>query len=76
MGLDRQDPRPCGTWFGTARFGNGRLSSVAHYYDGLARHHELPQINGYPFHPGEQDMISVAGSTDQEFDYNCVDDVD
>jgi hypothetical protein len=45
------------------RFGNGRLSSVAHYYEGLARYHELPQINGYP---SEQDMISAAGITDQE----------
>jgi hypothetical protein len=41
----------------TARFGNG---------DGLARHHELPQINGYPFHPSEQDMIPAAGIKDQE----------
>jgi hypothetical protein len=33
---------------------------------GLARYHELPQINGYPFHPSEQDMISAAGIKDQE----------
>jgi hypothetical protein len=45
----------------TARFGNGRLGSVAHDRDGLTRQHELPQINGYPFHPSEQDMISAAG---------------
>src|SRR5258707_12862234 len=32
----------------------------------FARHHELPQINGYPFHPSEQDMISAAGIKDQE----------
>ena len=50
----------------TARFGNGRLGSVAHHRDGLARQHELPQINGYPFHPSEQDMISAAGIKDQE----------
>jgi hypothetical protein len=50
------------------------IELVAHYYEGLARYHELLQINGYS--SGEQDMISVAGSTDQEFDYNCVDDVD
>jgi hypothetical protein len=49
----------------TARFGNGRLSS-AHHCDGLARYHELPQVNGYPFHPSEQDMISAAGIKDQE----------
>src|SRR5262249_29768159 len=28
--------------------------------------HELPQVNGYPFHPSEQDMISAAGIKDQE----------
>ena len=28
----------------TARFGNGRLGSAAHYCDGLARYHELPQV--------------------------------
>jgi hypothetical protein len=50
----------------TARFGNGRLRSVAHHRDGLARQHELPQVNGYPFHPSEQDMISAAGIKDQE----------
>ena len=26
---------------------------------------ELPQVNGYPFHPSEQDMISAAGIKDQ-----------
>src|SRR5262249_9268180 len=50
----------------TARFGNGRLGAVAHDRDGLARHHELPQVNGYPFHSSEQDMISAAGIKDQE----------
>jgi hypothetical protein len=50
----------------TARFGNGRLGSVAHDRDGLTRQHELPQINGYPFHPSEQDMISAAGIKDQQ----------
>src|SRR4029453_17188329 len=50
----------------TARFGNGRLGAVAHLCDGLARYHELPQVNGYPFHPSEQDMISAAGIKDQE----------
>jgi hypothetical protein len=50
----------------TARFGNGRLGAVAHHCNGFARHHELPQINGYPFHPSEQDMISAAGIKDQE----------
>jgi hypothetical protein len=59
----------------TARFGNGRLGAVAHDRDGFARHHELPQINGYPFHPSEQDMISAADIKDQ-IDHNCVDDVD
>src|SRR5262249_7629408 len=72
MGLDRREPRPCGELhvkYGlacTARFGNGRLGSAAHYCDGLARYHELPQVNGYPFHPSEQDMISAAGIKDQE----------
>src|SRR6516165_4639620 len=50
----------------TARFGNGRLGSAAHHCDGLARYHELSQVNGYPFHPSEQDMISAAGIKDQE----------
>jgi hypothetical protein len=45
---------------------NGRLGSAAHHCDGLARYHELPQVNGYPFHPSEQDMISAAGIKDQE----------
>ena len=27
-----------------ARFDNGRLSSAAHYCDGLAHYHELPQV--------------------------------
>ena len=45
---------------------HGRLGSVAHDRDGLTRQHELPQINGYPFHPSEQDMISAAGIKDQE----------
>jgi hypothetical protein len=49
-----------------ARFGNGRLGTVAHHRDGLTCHHELPQTNGYPFHPSEQDMISAAGIKDQE----------
>src|SRR6266542_5952674 len=70
-GLDRREPRPCGTprkvrVVCTARFGNGRLGPAAHYCDGLARYHELPQVNGYPFHPSEQDMISAAGIKDQE----------
>jgi hypothetical protein len=26
----------------------------------------LPQINGYPFHPSEQNMISAAGIKDQQ----------
>jgi hypothetical protein len=42
------------------------LGSAAHHCDGLARYHELPQVNGYPFHPSEQDMISAAGIKDQE----------
>jgi hypothetical protein len=50
----------------TPRFGNGQLGSAAHHCDGLARYHELPQVNGYPFHPSEQDMISAAGVKDQE----------
>jgi len=43
-----------------------RLGAVAHYRDRLARHHELPQINGYPLHPSEQNMISAAGIKDQK----------
>jgi hypothetical protein len=50
----------------TARFGNSRLGSVAHDRDGLTRQHELPQINGYPFHPSEQDIISAAGIKHQQ----------
>ena len=42
------------------------MGSVAHDRDGLTRQHELPQINGYPFHPSEQDMISAAGIKDQQ----------
>ena len=72
MGLDRRDGYPVLTElhleYGlvcTARFGNGRLGSAAQNCDGLARYHELPQVNGYPFHPSEQDMIFVAGIKDQ-----------
>ena len=50
----------------TARFGNCRLGSVAHDRDGLTRQHELPQINGCPLHPSQQDMISAAGIKDQQ----------
>ena len=71
MGLDRREPRPAELHVKyrlvcTARFGNGRLGSAAHHCDGLARYHELSQVNGYPFHPSEQDMISAAGIKDQE----------
>ena len=71
MGLDRREPRPAELHvkYGlacTARSGNGRLGSAAHHCDGLARYHELSQVNGYPFHPSEQDMISAAGIKDQE----------
>ena len=70
-GLDRREPRPAELHVKyrlvcTARFGNGRLGSAAHHCDGLARYHELSQVNGYPFHPSEQDMISAAGIKDQE----------
>jgi len=43
----------------TARFGNGRLSSIS------AMGSELAQVNGYPLHPTEQNMISAAGIKDQ-----------
>src|SRR5437764_15112128 len=71
MGLNRRVPRPCGTPHIVRvglyrRFINGRSGAVAHHRDGLARHHELPQINGYPLHPSEQDMISAAGIKDQK----------
>src|SRR6516225_1576965 len=39
-GLDRREPRPCGTpvKYGlAARLGSGRLGSAAHHRDGLAR---------------------------------------
>src|SRR6266513_56141 len=71
MGLDRRVPRPCGTPH-IVRVGLHRplyqrpIGPVAHRRDGLARHHELPQINGYPLHPSEQDMISAAGIKDQK----------
>ena len=45
---------------------HGRLGSVAHDRDGLTRQHELPQINGYPLHPSQQDMRSAAGIKDQQ----------
>ena len=49
----------------TARFGNGPLGSVAQHCDGLARYHELPQVNGYPFHPSNQDTIFVGPLLDE-----------
>src|SRR5262245_52028142 len=59
MGLDRLVSRPYGLHVEyalvcTARFGNGPLGSVAQHCDGLARYHELPQVNGYPFHPSKK----------------------
>jgi hypothetical protein len=33
--------------------------------DGLAGHHELPHVNGYPFHLSEQGVIVTAGIKDQ-----------
>ena len=65
MGLDRLVSRPYGLHIEyavvcTARFGNCPLGSAAQHCDGLARYHELPQVNGYPFHPSNQDMIFVG----------------
>src|SRR5947208_13760551 len=62
MGLDRRVPRPCGA---------PHIVRVGLILPALAtadwvpspsprparRQHELPQVNGYPFHPSEQDMI-------------------
>src|SRR5205807_6295150 len=81
MGLDRRVPRPCGTPH-IVRVGLHRplyqrpIGPVAHRRDGLARHHELPQINGYPLHPSEQDMISAAGIKDQKLTIMVSVDVD
>src|SRR5262245_46532153 len=70
MGLDRREPRPCGTPH-IARVGLHRplwQRPIGLRRPSLrrARYHELPQCNGYPFHPSEQDMISAAGIKDQE----------
>jgi hypothetical protein len=71
MGLDRRVSRPCGTPR-KVRIGLHRplwqrpIGLRRPLPRRLARHHELPQINGYPFHPSEQDMISAAGIKDQE----------
>src|SRR6266566_2476692 len=71
-GLDRREPRPCGTPH-IVRVGLHR--PLGQRPIGLCRpllrrarprYHELPQINGYPFHPSEQDMISAADIKDQE----------
>ena len=65
MGLDRFVSRPYGLHVeyavvSTARFGNGPLGSAAQHCDGPASYYELPQVNGYPFHPSNQDMIFVG----------------
>src|SRR5262245_26235486 len=80
-GLDRREPRPCGTPH-IVRVGLHRplwqrpTGLRRHYCDGLASYHELPQVNGYPFHPSEQEMISAAGIKDQELTIIVSDDVD
>jgi len=50
----------------TARFGNGRSGSAAHYCDGLARYHELPKSTDIRFIQASKTMISAAGIKDQE----------
>src|SRR5262252_3629737 len=64
-GLDRREPRPCGT---PRRVQVGLHRPLWQPPTGLRRpllrrarrYHELSQVKGYPFHPSEQDMISAA----------------
>src|SRR5262245_53358467 len=65
MGLNRTVSRPYGLHVEyavvcTPALVNGPLGSAAQHCDGLARYHELPRVNGYPFHPSNQDMIFVG----------------
>jgi hypothetical protein len=46
----------------TARFGNGRSSSISAISLPVP---EMARVNGYPLHPSEQDMISAGGIKDQ-----------
>src|SRR5262249_3731802 len=65
MGLDRREPRPCGTPH-IVRVGLHRplwqrpIELRRPSPRRLARYHELPQVKGYPFHSSEQDRISAA----------------
>src|SRR6516162_6676873 len=65
MGLDRREPRPCGTPH-TVRVGLHRplwQRPIGLRRPSLRRARPLPrtaQVKGYPFHPSEQDRISAA----------------
>ena len=71
MGLDRRGSRPCETRH-TARADLSQsrwrrpTAPATHHRNRLPRQHELPQIDGYPFHPRQQHMIPAAGIKDQE----------
>src|SRR5262249_10456598 len=69
-GLDRREPRPCGTPH-IVRVGLHRplWQRPIELRPSLRRARPLPRTapsHGYPFHPSEQDMISAAGIKDQE----------
>ena len=42
------------------------MGAFPHHRNGFPGQHELPEINRYPFHPSEQDMIPAADIQDQE----------
>src|SRR5215470_15383514 len=71
MGLDRREPRPCGTPH-IVRVGLHRPlwhRPIGLRRPSLRRAHPLPelaQVNGYPLHSSEQDMTSAADLKDQE----------
>ena len=42
------------------------MGGATHHRNGLSGQHELPEIDCYPIHPGEQDMIPATDIEDQE----------
>src|SRR6516165_4612124 len=72
MGLDRREPRPCGTPH-RVRVGLPALATADCRLFLRWAHplRELAQVNGYPLHSSEQDMTSAADLKDQELTKLC-----
>src|SRR5262245_53053938 len=64
MGLDRLVSRPYSRrdtpWFAPPALATAHWVPPPSTATGSPVYHELPQVNGYPFHPSNQDMIFVG----------------